>query len=171
MSARKLTESHENNICILPPKHERAISLIVSGKSITEAAEEVGLSRSHLSRLLSGNPIVKAELERQRIIATRQTADKMRGMLNKAVDVIEESLSDETISAEDRLKAAVSILGKIAPNLTMSAEPINPELAARREAEAQSDDNEIPLFQQVDQGTVERILKKYYREIQEAEGQ
>lgn len=168
MSARKLTESHENNICILPPKHERAISLIVSGKSITEAAEEVGLSRSHLSRLLSGNPIVKAELERQRIIATRQTADKMRGMLNKAVEVIEESLSDISISAEDRLKAAVSILGKIAPNLSMSAEPINPELAARQEAEAQSD-NEIPLFQQVDQGTVERVLKKYYREIQEAE--
>lgn len=170
MSARKLTESHENNICILPPKHERAISLIVSGKSITEAAEEVGLSRSHLSRLLNGNPIVRAELEHQRIIATRQTADKMRGMLNKAVDVIEESLSDETISAEDRLKAAVSILGKIAPNLTMSAEPINPELAARREAEAQSD-NEIPLFQQVDQGTIETILKKYHMEIQEAEGQ
>lgn len=168
MSARKLTESHENNICILPPKHERAISLIVSGKSITEAAEEVGLSRSHLSRLLNGNPVVRAELEHQRIIATRQTADKMRGMLNKAVDVIEESLSDQTISAEDRLKAAVSILGKIAPNLSMSIEPINPELAARREAEAQSD-NEIPLFQQVDQGTVERVLKKYYREIQEAE--
>lgn len=170
MSARKLTESHENNICTLPPKHERAISLIVSGKSITEAAEEVGLSRSHLSRLLNGNPIVRAELEHQRIIATRQTADKMRGMLNKAVEVIEESLADTTISAEDRLKAAVSILGKIAPNLTMSAEPISPELAARREAEAQSD-NEIPLFQQVDQGTIETILKKYHMEIQEAEGQ
>ena len=168
MSARKLTESHENNICILPPKHERAISLIVSGKSITEAAEEVGLSRSHLSRLLNGNPIVRAELEHQRIVATRQTADKMRGMLNKAVEVIEESLSDETISAEDRLKAAVSILGKIAPNLTMSAEPINPEFEARREAEARSD-NEIPLFMQVNQETVDAVLQRYQAEIIEAE--
>jgi len=152
----------------LPPKHEQAISLIVAGKSITEAAAEVGLTRSTLSRLINQNPVVKAELEHQRAVATRQTADKMRGMLNKAVDVIESSLSDKTISAEDRLKAAVSILGKIAPNLSMSAEYISPELAARREAEAQSE-NEIPLFQQVDDDAVEAVMKKYYKEIREAE--
>lgn len=157
----------------LPPKHEKAVSLMVAGKTITEAAEESGLSRQTLSRLVHNNPIVREELSRQRGIVASGIADKMRNMLNKALEAIEESFENPAIAPEEKLKAAIAIVGRMTQGANISPEHISARDIAQTEANAQTGQQlalDI-LSGAADKEETDRVLMKYYLEINAAESE
>lgn len=144
----------------LPPKHEQAVALIVAGKTITEAANEVGLSRQTLSRLVNQNLIAKSELARLRSEQTQNIRDRMLVTAVKAVDVIDRVLDDESIGILDRSKAALSVVGRIASLLDFSGDfPTDPRIAARM-AEDIEQSTSFSVFNISEDDIDERLMKE-----------
>lgn len=153
----------------LPPKHEQAVALIVAGKTITEAANEVGLSRQTLSRLVNQNLIAKSELARLRSEQTQNIRDRMLVTAVKAVDVIDRVLDDESISTLERSKAALSIVGRIASLLDFSVDhPTDPRIAAAMAEDVELSNAFGGVFS-VSVDTVNERMLKEYKELEEAE--
>lgn len=153
----------------LPPKHEQAVALIVAGKTITEAANEVGLSRQTLSRLVNQNLIVKSELARLRSEQTQNIRDRMLVTAVKAADVIDRVLDDESISTLERSKAALSIVGRIASLLDFSVDhPTDPRIAAAMAEDVELSNAFGGVFS-VSVDTVNERMLKEYKELEEAE--
>ena len=153
----------------LPPKHEQAVALIVAGKTITEAANEVGLSRQTLSRLVNKNLIAKSELARLRSEQTQNIRDRMLVTAVKAADVIDRVLDDESISTLERSKAALSIVGRIASLLDFSVDhPTDPRIAAAMAEDVELSNAFGGVFS-VSVDTVNERMLKEYKELEEAE--
>ena len=133
--------------------------MIVAGKTITEA-NEVGLSRQTLSRLVNQNLIVKSELARLRSEQTQNIRDRMLVTAVKAVDVIDRVLDDESIGILDRSKAALSVVGRIASLLDFSGDfPTDPRIAARM-AEDIEQSTSFSVFNISEDDIDERLMKE-----------
>lgn len=168
---QKITKSDiiPQDLSKLPPKHEQAVALIVAGKTITEAANEVGLSRQTLSRLVNKNLIAKSELARLRSEQTQNIRDRMLVTAVKAADVIDRVLDDESISTLERSKAALSIVGRIASLLDFSVDhPTDPRIAAAMAEDVELSNAFGGVFS-VSVDTVNERMLKEYKELEEAE--
>ena len=93
----------------LSAKKEKALELLLAGKTVTQAAKEIRVSRQTLSEWKNHDPIFVSELNRRRGELWDAARERLRGLLSQAVDVLKEDLT----SAEDRRlrqQAAVHIL-------------------------------------------------------------
>ena len=165
---QKATKHDEIQEPRIPPRHEKALFLIASGKSVTEASAEAGLSRQTLSRHINQNLVVKAELARLRGEQTQNIMNRMLRSAVKAQDIIDQVLDDDSIDILDRLKASLSIFGKMSSQLDFSAShPTDP-----REAVAAKEDKDliksISSFSTSDD-TVDESLMEEYRKLEDAE--
>lgn len=83
-----------------------AVDLLVIGKSDREVAELTGVSRQTVNGWQRKNPRFQAELNRRRNELYGESADRLRGMLAKALDVVERELD----GGERPLAAALKVL-------------------------------------------------------------
>ncbi len=100
MSARKITD-----------RHARAAELLVAGSTATEVANELEVSRETVSRWKS-DPEFIARLNELRNEATNVAREKLRGLVARSVQVIEEVLADPDSPPKVRLDAAFRVLDR-----------------------------------------------------------
>ncbi len=98
-------------------QQSRAIDLLLAGKSITATAEEIGVVRETVSRWLNHDTDFQKLLFERRVEVWDGNADRMRGMLETALDELEDLIGNRNPAI--RLKAIDMIIS----NQTFPTEP------------------------------------------------
>jgi hypothetical protein len=107
MNRRKATNPDSEAPCELSPQQQLAIDLLVGGKSLTEAARVLDLSRQTVSEWANQHPDFKAVLNQRRQEVWSAAGDALRGLLPAAIEALNEEMRP---SGPDRLKAALGTL-------------------------------------------------------------
>jgi hypothetical protein len=81
------------------------IDLLIAGAGLTETAEKVGVSRQILWQWKIRNPLFIAVLNEKRQELWGQQLERLRSLVGKAIDVLEEVLD----SQNERLKVQVAL--------------------------------------------------------------
>ena len=89
----------------LTPQQETAVDLLASGKTVTDAAAAVEVTRQTVSEWLNHHPGFQAALNSRRQELWVGMTDALRGLLPKALEVLKCALEGET-----PLPAAVHVL-------------------------------------------------------------
>lgn len=123
----------------LSDKQEQAIELLVAGKTVTEAAKELGISRQTLVEWREHDPAFVAEINRRRQEIWQGGVERLRSLVDRAVAVLEEDLQ----SGDRRLRQtaavhvlrAVGLYGKdrLAPSGPVTAEEVENRWETERE--------------------------------------
>jgi hypothetical protein len=104
VSGRKRTE-RDGDEWTLMPQQLTAIDLLVSGKTITDTALALDVRRQTVSEWTNHNPTFQAALNSRRQEIWNGTADRLRGLLPRALDTLEAALD-----GEQPLAAAIHVL-------------------------------------------------------------
>ena len=132
----------KNEVTVLTPQQEQAITLLCAGKTKTATAAELGIDRATLWRW-EQEPVYLAALGWVRLDVHNATADRLRSLRIKALDALEGLLdSDE---ATDRRFAIGLLLRVQLPDASTlgSADPEDYEIAAMQR---ESDKRRNSLF-------------------------
>jgi hypothetical protein len=89
----------------LTPQQETAVDLLASGKTVTDTAATVEVTRQTVSEWLNHHPGFQAALNSRRQELWVGMTDALRGLLPKALEVLQSELEGET-----PLPAAVHVL-------------------------------------------------------------
>ena len=89
----------------LTPQQETAVDLLASGKTVTDTAQAIEVTRQTVSEWLNHHPGFQATLNSRRRELWEGMTDTLRGLLPKALDVLARELAGET-----PLPAAVHVL-------------------------------------------------------------
>ena len=89
----------------LTPQQETAVALLASGKTVTDTAEAIEVTRQTVSEWLNHHPGFEAALNSRRRELWNGMTDTLRGLLPTALDVLKRELDSET-----PLPAAVHVL-------------------------------------------------------------
>jgi hypothetical protein len=87
-------------------KQENAIDLLVLGETDASTAESVGVSRPTVTKWRNHDPCFVAELNRRRRDLWGSSLDRLRSLLPRALEALEEELAD----GKQRGRTAVEIL-------------------------------------------------------------
>jgi hypothetical protein len=87
-------------------RQSSAIDLLLSGQSDSAVANTLGLHRTSIARWRAHHPGFKAELTRRRAESFGSEVERLRSLVGKAIDVLENSLND----GKHSLTAAQAIL-------------------------------------------------------------
>ena len=104
------TMTNQDDIRQLNTKQEKAILLLVAGLNDQEVADEIGVSRQTVNKWKNQDQLFNQELTMQRYQEWNRFSDRLRSLIPKAIQVIEENLESE--NPKTRLDAAKMILGK-----------------------------------------------------------
>lgn len=104
----------------LNPKQLKAINLLVSGKTDTETAELVGVSRTTIYTWKNKDFDFKAELNRNMNEILKKARYKRISVLNKAYEVLEMALDKELEQEDPNPAAALNVIKNI--NIPLNAE-------------------------------------------------
>jgi len=88
----------------ISPEQERAIELLIAGKTDKETAEEIGVSRQTVNDWQRLDPSFMAEFNRRRKAIWESQAERLRNLVSKAITVVEKALD------EGDVKVATAIL-------------------------------------------------------------
>jgi hypothetical protein len=155
---------------IIPAKYVAAIGAITAGQTVTQAAESIGVTRQHLSRLLNKNPYIMAEYSRQKHELSAQVRDKITAIVSKAADVIDKALDDPAIPIDARASMAIHIVGKVAPLLDFQElGPVDEDTIVHSELHAERTDMQYALMDPIGGGVtaddVAERLGSYAKEL------
>jgi len=89
----------------LSPQQETAADLLASGKTVTDTAQAIDVTRQTVSEWLNHHPGFEAALNRRRQELWGGMTDTLRGLLPKALEVLKGELE-----GEQPLPAAVHVL-------------------------------------------------------------
>jgi hypothetical protein len=112
----------------LSVEQRNAIDLLVVGKTDQEVAEAVGKSRQTVCAWRLYHPDFRAELNKRRREVWGAAADKLRSLLPRALEVIEQELTE----GESRVKVALDIV-KLARIQMNSIGPHDPDAIVAEE--------------------------------------
>ena len=90
---------------ILAPQQETAVDLLASGKTVTDTAKAIEVTRQTVSEWLNHHPGFEAALNSRRRELWNGMTDTLRGLLPTALEVLKCELESET-----PLPAAVHVL-------------------------------------------------------------
>ena len=126
----------------LTPQQEAAVDLLVSGKTVTDTAQALGVARQTVSEWLNRHHGFRAAVNRRRSELWSDLVEKLHGMVPKALQALEGAL--ETESA---LTAAVHVLKACGLyGVQFNAGPTDPEdleAIEQRQAIARADHDEV----------------------------
>jgi hypothetical protein len=97
----------------LTAKQMNAIGLLVQGQTDREVGEQVGVTRETVTRWRNDNPYFAAELNAQRSALWQGSHHRLRGLVNKAVDVLEQALESGDRRAAVEVLKAVGVYGNV----------------------------------------------------------
>lgn len=92
----------------LNDRQHLAIEMMLAGATLTAIAAKVGVSRQSVSTWRNQDPDFIAELKRRRLAQYSGIGDKLRALLDPAVDVLAEQLNDRY--DQTRFRAATTLL-------------------------------------------------------------
>ena len=107
--------SQEPQGCNLSVEQLNAIDILVQGKTDQETALAVGLVRETVTRWRNDNPHFAAKLNKQRQLLWGTGQDRLRSLVNKAVDTIDAALDAGDTKAAVELLKAVGLYGQVKP--------------------------------------------------------
>src|SRR5215813_13837224 len=117
---------------VLNVEQLNAIDLLVMGKTDQEVAEQIGKTRQTVCNWRLYHPVFQAELNRRRAAIWGAAADRLRGLLPKALDVITQELD-----GEQRLKVALALVKLVSVTVdkigAQEAEEIVESIARQRD--------------------------------------
>jgi hypothetical protein len=121
----------ESALVRLTEEQERVATLVAEGRVVSEVAMEVEIDAATVARWRR-DPRFVAEVNRRRQEAWASVHDRLRGMVSKAVDALEEAVDQGDVGAAVELLKAAGVYGRVpAP-----AGEVDPELLLVRQAEA-----------------------------------
>ena len=97
----------------LTATQEQALLLLASGETVTATAEAVGVSRQTVSEWANRDPDFIAALNSMRQETLDAGADKLRGMVEKALDAVEAGFDSEELSAKDKASLGMALLKQV----------------------------------------------------------
>ena len=97
----------------LTATQEKALLLLASGETVTATAEAVGVSRQTVSEWANRDPEFIAALNSVRQEVLDAGADKLRGMVEKALDAVEAGFDSEELSAKDKASLGMALLKQV----------------------------------------------------------
>jgi hypothetical protein len=123
----------------LTPAQELAVTLLLAGKTDKEAADAAGVSRQTVWTWRTHHPAFIAETNRRRKELWEAAIERLRGLLGRAVEVMEEDLEAQDPRVRQRAASLVlQVLGLMDKRHWEPAGPTTPEeverAAARRAA-------------------------------------
>lgn len=127
-------------------EQRNAIDLLVTGISDRETAERTGVARETVTKWRLYHPGFIAELNGRRSEVGGASVDKMRMLIPKALEVIDETLDDG--ANPNRWKAAIELL-KVAKASEIDLNRIGPDKAEeiiQHLADNEEIDNELSSF-------------------------
>jgi hypothetical protein len=128
VSKRKATNGNDDGR--LTPQQAAAVDLLVSGKTLTDTAEALGVGRPAVSDWVNHHPAFIAALNSRRQELSAAQVEALRGLLPKALRVLETELE-----GDNPLPAAIQIL-KSCGLATGLGRPSGPTTAAEAEQAA-----------------------------------
>jgi hypothetical protein len=127
---------------ILTPQQETAVDLLASGKTVTDTATAVEVTRQTVSEWLHHHPGFQAALHSRRQELWAGMTDTLRGLLPKALEVLKGELEGETpLPAAVHVLKACGLYGMLPPR-----GPTEPEDAVLAEQERQSERQRKAVF-------------------------
>jgi len=153
-----ITKPHNRS---LSTAQENAIDALILGNTDREAGEKAGVARETVTRWRNDNADFIAELNRRRSALWAASHDRLRSLVAKAVDVLEQALTvGDTRAAVEVLKATGTYGNIQPPNGPQDAPSVRLAQAqewARREARLRSPGSPLMLLDlQEDELTAQR---------------
>jgi len=97
---------------VLDARHERAIAGLISGRKPSLVAADVGVTLRQLNRWRTENAAFAASLAAAQNEAYRDARERVVGMLDDALDAVNEMLADRDIPAAVRIRAAEIVISR-----------------------------------------------------------
>lgn len=94
----------------LSPKQSEVLEALLSGSTISHAAELTGVHRSTIHLWCRGNTIFRAALRDAQSQQANLVLDGLRNRANRALETLEEIMIDPAAPASVRLKAATIVI-------------------------------------------------------------
>ena len=104
MPRQKVTEPDSATLAT-SPKQDQAIALLITGKTVTEVAEVVEVTRQTVSEWLHHHPGFQATLHQRQRELWHEASEQLRALIPKALEVVTQALE-----GEQALPAAVHVL-------------------------------------------------------------
>lgn len=106
MARRKEPEAEQ----ALTPAQEQAILLLAAGKTVTATAEALGVTRQTVSVWANQDPVFMAAVNMARAEALAAGADRVRGLVGKALDAVEKAFEAEELTPKERAALGMELL-------------------------------------------------------------
>lgn len=139
---------------------QSAIDLLVTGKSDTETAAALGLSRTTVSKWRLYDPVFQAALNRRRAEVWSDGAERLRALVPKALD----ALAAELDGGPNRLKAALALLRIAQPP---DVGPTDPDAIASRIVAERRNNTPNPLEDLLDRGNGLPTFAQHVEQVRE----
>ena len=107
----KPDKTRQNDLRTLNPKQAAAVELVAVGKRDTEVAEAVGVTRQTVNAWRKWHPEFEAELNRRRAEVWGASADRLRALLPRALDILEQKLDAPPAESANMALAVVKLSG------------------------------------------------------------
>lgn len=147
MARTQLTEPDTNGQ--LEPEQELALDALIAGATDARAADAAGVTRQTVNGWRNHNPAFIAALNDRRQAIWQGHADRVRGLVGMALDVLAEDLADTAPDARKaRQAAAVHVLrsaGLYGASLAPDG-PTDTEDVMRKQREKKSKDRQADMF-------------------------
>ncbi len=114
----------------LTPQQAAAVDLLAAGHTVTETAEAVGVVRQTVSEWLHQHDGFRAAVNQRRQELWAAVTDRLRSLVPKALDVLEEGLTSGSVQAALGLLKASGLHGLAAPSGPTTPEGIAAERAS-----------------------------------------
>jgi hypothetical protein len=92
-------------------EQRNAIDLLIVGKSDQDVADAIGVARQTVQIWRTEHLLFQSELERSRARLWRVAAERLRGMLAKALDNIQAAIEEGNVKASFELLKAINMYG------------------------------------------------------------
>jgi hypothetical protein len=117
---------------MLAIEQHNAIDLLILGHTDHAVAEQTGVTRETVCRWRNENPYFMAELNRRRKDVWQTAQERLRGLVGKAIDILEQALQPDDVKTAVTILRAASLYGNVgAPH-----GETDPELVLLAQAEA-----------------------------------
>lgn len=115
MPRHKATEP-DNETLTTSPKQDQAIALLMTGKTVTEVAAVVEVTRQTVSEWLHHHPGFQATLHQRQRELWQEASEQLRALIPKALEVVTKALDGEqALPAAVHVLKACGLYGTLAP--------------------------------------------------------
>ena len=117
---------------LLSIEQHNAIDLLILGDTDHAVAEQIGVARETICRWRNANPYFMAGFNRRRKDVWQTAQERLRGLVGKAIDILEQALQPDDVKAAVTVLRAANLYGHVgAPH-----GETDPELVLLAQAEA-----------------------------------